>query len=435
MLCQQGYQGVDEMARLPVFLMSAALLALAGCGPKPEVAAAATEPEGFADDWYVFSANPGGSIQIGLNVHQTKYGWQGRIWKSDRMYPVRNLVVADGDMSFIVPALEMSWSAKEEVAHKWRGAWISKEGETPAVMGASNPPELGGKAFVTLQDGRQMYLDCRGQGSPAVIFDSGAGGTSASWRMVHDEIAKTTLACAYDRAGHGLSDPRPLPLDAAAVADDLDATLAAAGVPAPYVLVGHSLGSYHVRQYANTRFDKMAGMVLVDPSGDGQTERFNAAIPNAVKVLNERSENAKAAGCPGKLREKLVMRDDPLFAVCNNTNDADVFEQTQSEIGSMPGASTEQLMESKRSYGAMPLIVLTRSDYKKGAPPEITARDLAGMKKVWVAMHDEMTALSTAGEHRTIADAGHNIQFDQPQAVIDAVNDVVARARGSAAKP
>jgi len=54
---------------------------------------------------------------------------------------------------------------------------------------------------------------------------------------------------------------------------------------------------------------------------------------------------------------------------------------------------------------------------------------------VWVAMHEEMTALSTAGELRTVAGAGHNIQSDQPQAVIDAVNEVVAKARGGAAKP
>jgi pimeloyl-ACP methyl ester carboxylesterase len=40
-----------------------------------------------------------------------------------------------------------------------------------------------------------------------------------------------------------------------------------------------------------------------------------------------------------------------------------------------------------------------------------------------------MTALSTAGQHRTIEGAGHFIQRDKPQAVIDAVNDVVKAVR------
>ena len=288
---------------------------------------------------------------------------------------------------------------------------------------------------MTLADGRQMYLDCRGAGSPAVIFDAGAGGWSKDWTPVHDEIAKTTMACAYDRPGHGLSDPRPLPLDTAAVADDLDAMLTAAGIAPPYVLVGHSLGSYHVRHYANTRFDKMAGMVLVDPSADGQKARFNAAMPKLVAELDKRGAAAKEAGCIERLREKLVLRGDPLFAKCNGTNDPDLFEQTQSEIDSMEGASTEQLTASRRSYGDMPLIVLTRGDNEKGMPPELTKADREAFAKLWTQFHEEMAALSSSGERRVIPDAGHFIQGDKPQAVIDAVNEVVTRARNRAPAP
>jgi pimeloyl-ACP methyl ester carboxylesterase len=280
-----------------------------------------------------------------------------------------------------------------------------------------------------------MYLDRRGSGSPVVIFDAGAGGWSKDWAPVHDEIAKTTMACAYDRPGHGLSDPRPLPLDTKTVADDLDAMLSAAGIAPPYVLVGHSLGSYHVRQYANTRFDKMAGMVLVDPSADGQKAKFSAALPHFVAELGKREEAAKAVGCIQRLREKLVLRADPLFAQCNGTNDPDLFEQTQSEIDSMEGASTAQLTASRRSYGDMPLIVLTRGDNDKGMPPELTKEDREGFVRIWTGFHEEMTALSSAGERRVIPGAGHYIQGDKPQAVIDAVNEVVAKARSRAPAP
>jgi pimeloyl-ACP methyl ester carboxylesterase len=343
-------------------------------------------------------------------------------------FPARAIVQMGDKLTFTVPAIDAAFELAKS-ADAWTGQMTVGSKATPLTLSPGAAPDLKSRRFVTLGGGRQILLDCRGSGVPAVVFDAGAGGTTNSWRSVHDEIAKTTTACAYDRAGHGLSDPRPLPLDAAAVAEDLDAVLTTAGIPAPYVLVGHSLGSYHVRQYANTRFDKMAGMVLVDPSGDGQMARFNEVIPAAMKVLSKQADDAKAADCPGMLRETLVKHDDPLFKTCNGINDAEVFEYTQSEVDSMQGASTEQLTESHRSYGDMPLIVLTRSDYRGGAPAEITDQDLAGMKQVWVAMHDEMTALSSVGEHRTIPDSGHNIQIDQPHAVIAAVNDVVTRAR------
>ena len=77
----------------------------------------------------------------------------------------------------------------------------------------------------------------------------------------------------------------------------------------------------------------------------------------------------------------------------------------------------------------MPLIVLTRGDYDKEMPPTFSAEDRKGMQKVWVAMHEEMTALSTAGKHVTVAGAGHGIQRDKPQAVIDAIAEVLAAAR------
>src|SRR5215468_3748086 len=50
--------------------------------------------------------------------------------------------------------------------------------------------------------GRRIQLDCRGIGTPIVVFESGLDALgSLSWAAVHDNVAKTTRACAYSRAG------------------------------------------------------------------------------------------------------------------------------------------------------------------------------------------------------------------------------------------
>ena len=214
----------------------------------------------------------------------------------------------------------------------------------------------------------------------------------------------------------------------------MDALTVAAGIATPVVVVGHSLGSYHVRQFANTRFDKTVGMVLVDPSGDGQGALFSKAIPKLDAIQEKTRNQQKELNCIVQMREKLVPHSDPLFEKCGKSNDATLMEYTQSEVDAMAGASTEQLTESRRSYDDMPLIVLTRGDYKKDMPPEFTAADRDAMKTVWVGLHKDMAALSTAGELREVAGAGHSIQRDQPQAVIDAVNEVVAAARARMSK-
>jgi len=101
--------------------------------------------------------------------------------------------------------------------------------------------------------GRRIQLDCRGTGSPIVIFESGLDiNGSLSWSAVHDEIAKTTRACAYSRAGIMWSDPKDGPQNAKTIAEDLHAALAAAGEKPPFVLVGHSLGGPYIMTYTNT---------------------------------------------------------------------------------------------------------------------------------------------------------------------------------------
>ncbi|HJP59587.1 MAG TPA: hypothetical protein VJ865_06295, partial [Gemmatimonadaceae bacterium] len=56
--------------------------------------------------------------------------------------------------------------------------------------------------------GRRIQLDCRGSGTPIVVFESGLDmNGSLSWYSVHDSIAKQTRACAYSRAGVMWSDP------------------------------------------------------------------------------------------------------------------------------------------------------------------------------------------------------------------------------------
>ncbi len=48
---------------------------------------------------------------------------------------------------------------------------------------------------------------------------------------------------------------------------DLHALLRSAGVPGPYVLVGHSYGGLMVRLFAQTYPSKTAGLVFVDAFG------------------------------------------------------------------------------------------------------------------------------------------------------------------------
>jgi pimeloyl-ACP methyl ester carboxylesterase len=130
--------------------------------------------------------------------------------------------------------------------------------------------------------GYRLHIYCTGSGAPTVILDALFPGTVSNWAWVQPEIAKTTRVCAYDRAGLGWSDRGPTPRDARQHARELHALLAAAAIPGPYVLVGHSLGGLSVRMFADQYPDEVAGMALIEASDPDAWKRLGK--PEGVGV-------------------------------------------------------------------------------------------------------------------------------------------------------
>jgi pimeloyl-ACP methyl ester carboxylesterase len=86
--------------------------------------------------------------------------------------------------------------------------------------------------------------------------------------LVQPEVARTTRACSYDRAGLGWSESRPEPRTSENMVKEMHTLLVNGKVNPPYVLVGHSFGGALVRLYAQSYPDEVSGMVLVDSAPD-----------------------------------------------------------------------------------------------------------------------------------------------------------------------
>ena len=82
----------------------------------------------------------------------------------------------------------------------------------PAPKSTASPAATGDFSGLVDIGGRSLYLECRGQGSPTVILEAGAGGRADVWSrdleepegtrtMVLPGVAAFTRVCAYDRPG------------------------------------------------------------------------------------------------------------------------------------------------------------------------------------------------------------------------------------------
>ena len=121
---------------------------------------------------------------------------------------------------------------------------------------------------------RRVEYALAGKGAPAVIFESGLGGTMDWWAKVFPEVAKETTVFAYNRPGYGESERAVTARDGDHVVDELRALLKSRNLRPPYVLVGHSLGGLYMQLFARRYPDEVAALVLVDST---HPEQFKGA--------------------------------------------------------------------------------------------------------------------------------------------------------------
>jgi pimeloyl-ACP methyl ester carboxylesterase len=283
------------------------------------------------------------------------------------------------------------------------------------------PPRIGARVDI---GGRSLNIFCSGQGSPAVIFESGAGGPGLVWSHIQQEVAHFARACWYDRAGYGWSDPGPFPRDAKAIADDLHHLLHNAGVSPGFVLVGASFGGLIVRVY-NYRYPReVAGLVLVDsshvdngmpirPFGEGWLPYWPHAMSLFVQMQKQIGVLRLLMGSSGPSMAQTLAADPRTFA------------ESSKEL------FYESLLEARASgnLGDRPLIVLT-AGLPSGIPEDPSqARRLMASQRQWIASQTQLAQLSTRGKQIVLPDSRHAIQFDRPDTVISAVRDVVEEVR------
>ena len=129
--------------------------------------------------------------------------------------------------------------------------------------------------LVTIGD-CQLHVQTAGRGSPSVILEAGLGGMSSGWGWIQPEIAKFSCVVSYDRAGLGWSGPDTAPKNAVLAARRLRTVLLHLHIPPPYILVGHSMGGFFIRVFADLYPDEVAGMVLLDAAHPDQHLRSTA---------------------------------------------------------------------------------------------------------------------------------------------------------------
>jgi pimeloyl-ACP methyl ester carboxylesterase len=255
--------------------------------------------------------------------------------------------------------------------------------------------------------GRTLSIACVGPtdtGRPTVVFEAGLGGDRRDWGEIMTPLMATDRGCSYDRAGLGQSEPGPKPQTTDGQVDDLHALLGAAGIEPPYVLVGHSSGGWNVMVYAGRYPDEVAGVVMVDVRPPKASERFAASLP------------PQSSGEPEAVHQTRADLTDWEHDPSSNPEGLDLIKSA-AQAAASPG------------FGDRPLIVLTAGD--RAAVTEGLPADLAKtFDGIWMELQTKLVTLSTKGRQEVIAGATHDLPFEKPGVVVDAIHEVLGQIGG-----
>ena len=277
--------------------------------------------------------------------------------------------------------------------------------------------------LINIDNGRQLYLECRGAGSPTVVLETGYRSSARAWSedfrqlgaprmMVFAGVASFTRVCAYDRPGTvaplkddvrpSRSDPVPQPRTAPDAVADLHRLLHAAGIPGPYVLAGHSLGGLFVRLYASIYPREVVGLILVDAYSERLETLMTPEQWAALVRFNVRSGSDKVEPIAGY-------------------GDLETLGYGKNNVVMRQVALTTPL-------GPMPLAVLAHAR-PFDVPKDTEGLSSGALESVLRAANEDLAMLVPNARFFIAKISGHDIHQDQPKLVTEAIRQVVAGVR------
>ena len=279
--------------------------------------------------------------------------------------------------------------------------------------------------------GYKMHIVCSGPQSadgPTVILDHVGAANAAQWGLVQPEIAKSTRVCAYDRAGFGWSERGPTPRDARQSMHELHTLLEKASISGPYLLVGHSYGANVARLYVAEYPAEVVGMVLVDPGLQfdmpGVPAHINAEWKAADQTIMRLAPYLSRLGIMrlGTALGATPSHGDlpaPVGAAYDAVNLTTKFWDTLSDQNQAMATTSQEVLATPPSLGALPVIVLSAT-----LPADEGRQE-------WTKVNAALAARSSNGIHRVIDGATHmSLALEQAraQATIAAIRQVLEAA-------
>ena len=250
----------------------------------------------------------------------------------------------------------------------------------------------------------------------------GLDGSYLDWYKVQPQVAKFTRVCSYDRAGYGWSDPSPRPRIPSVMSEEFHSLLANAGEKPPYILVGHSLGSFDALMHAHRYPKEVAGVVLVDGAHPDELLPFYFKKKLWLRMM----QFTMPVGLPrwrgwcGSGPAEIVGMKRAIG--CRSH----VYATHYAQWEAFPESANE--VKTLGSLGDLPLTVISRDPNRSSKTGDVAVPQ---REQHWSKLQQSLMGLSSRATHVTAEGSGHSIPVERPDVIVDAIRQLVFQLRSA----
>jgi pimeloyl-ACP methyl ester carboxylesterase len=233
---------------------------------------------------------------------------------------------------------------------------------------------------------------------------------------------------------------------------ELRLLLERAGVPPPYVLVGHSFGGLIIRAFARAHPAEVAGLVFVDPLHPEEwcdlspqqqhllrggiflsrvggllaamgvvrvcLALLSGGAPSAPRKFSRAFGRQAAALLEHMVGEVQKLPEEVLPSVQAHWSTPKSFRGMWQHLAAIQGCCAE-VAGGSDTFGDMPVVVFSAGERR----PQ------------WLAADAALARASSNGRHVVAPHGGHWVHLDHPELVIEAIRDVVTSTRSRMDQP
>jgi pimeloyl-ACP methyl ester carboxylesterase len=270
--------------------------------------------------------------------------------------------------------------------------------------------------WITTRDGRRLFAERSGTGTPVVVFEAGMGVAHHMWGAVVPLVAARASTVAYDRSGLGRSPADAAPRTLARLADDLVDVLEHLG-DAPVVLVGHSWGGPVTRVAASRVPERIAGLVLVDPTDEGCDAFLSTANARRSRLMIRVGPTLARLGLLRRgVRKLAALLPEPAAARMLAEDGTVAATRTMGAELASCIADTRALRATPPAVPDVPLTIISGmviSRAERGRRPEL------------IAAHRTRVATHPGGRHVEATRSSHYVPFTEPELVAGEILRIV----------